>query len=100
MKAFEVTGKSPADFLSAMQSALSGRALGEIVSIRRDGGDVVVAFSKLGSSEVRYRIVERDAGFRCERTTEKIAFAHKAFRGEIEGKIAKLLEKLGARVEK
>jgi hypothetical protein len=100
MKAFEVQNQSPGDFLTAVHNALNGRSLGSIASVKRDGSDVVVAFSKLGSSEVRYRVTERDGGFRCEKTSEKIALAHRAFRGEIEGKLGKVLEKLGARVER
>jgi hypothetical protein len=100
MKAFDVSDKTPADFLSAIETALKGRTLGEIVSMRRDGADVVIVFSRLGTSEVRYRVTERDGGFRCERANEKIAFAHRAFRGEIESKLSKVLEKAGARIER
>lgn len=99
MKAFDVTNKTPADFLASIEGALKGRTLGEIVSMRRDGKDVVIVFSRLGTSEVRYSVAERDGGFRCEKTSEKIALAHRAFRGEIERKLGKVLEKLGARVE-
>ena len=100
MKAFDVSNSTPADFLASFQGALKGRALGDIVSMRRDGGDVLITFSRLGTSEVRFKVTEREGGFRCERGAEKIAFAHKAFRGEIESKVAKVLEKLGAKVER
>src|SRR5688572_15341853 len=63
MKAFDVTSKTPADFLASIEAALKGRSLGDIVSMRRDGKDVVITFSRLGTSEVRYSVNERDGGF-------------------------------------
>ncbi|MEI7895264.1 MAG: hypothetical protein WCI05_19360 [Myxococcales bacterium] len=98
MKTFEVSSGSPEEFLEKVRNALSTRTLGKVASMRLDGQDVVVIFSKMGTSEVRYRIERRAEGFRCSHTSEKIAFAHRAFRGDMESKLRVVFEKEGAQV--
>lgn len=97
MQAFEVSDSSPDVFLVKVREALTGRALGQIASLSREGQELVVKFSRLGTSEVRYRIDTVGAGFRATKSSEKIALAHRAFRDDIESRLQKTLEKLGAR---
>lgn len=98
MKAFTVSNESPLVFAARVSEALKGRSLGSIVSVEGRPDAFLVRFDRLGKSEVEYRVVADGPGFRATVAKESIAFAHRAFRSDIEGRLVKLVEKLGAKV--
>lgn len=98
IKSFEVNGMGAEEFLRKITQELSSRELGKIVSLRKDASDLVVMFSKLGTSEIRYDIQAAEDGFKVSLKSEKIAFAHKPFRAEMEAKLASVLAKNGAKI--
>lgn len=99
IKGFEVKGVSADDFVKKITSELSSRELGKIVSLKKEGGEILVIFSKLGTSEIRFNLESLQDGFKVALKNEKIAFAHKPFRAEMEAKLASVLTKNGAIVQ-
>lgn len=89
---------TPATFVENVMKELSGRPLGNIVQLKFHSSTIMVHFSKLGTSELQYKVVEQDRGFQAELQKESIAFTHKAFRTEIEKKLSKVLERCGAQM--
>ncbi len=99
IKSFSVQSESAIDFVKKVTDSLSGRELGKIASVSLFGEDLVITFSKLGKSEVIFNLNKNENGFHCIHKSEKISFTHKAFRSDIEGKLSKVLELYGAKVE-
>jgi hypothetical protein len=52
----------------------------------------------MGSSELRYRLSEYEAGYRAEPSGEKISPFHSPFRGQFEDRFEKVVGAVGARV--
>lgn len=84
-------------FVSQVSDALHGRELGKIVSVNVNGSTLAVSFQKLGRSELEFEF-QGNAGQKLIGTLkhEKIALAHRAFRGDIEKKLSKVLVACGA----
>ncbi len=98
IKSFAVQNSTPENFISKITEALSGRDLGKIASMAISGENLLITFSKLGKSEVTFTLKKDAANFSCEHKAEKIAMTHKVLRNDIEAKLAKVLESVGATV--
>ena len=98
MRAFEFGGGTPAVFVERVRGVLADRGLADHVSLRREGDELVVGFRWMGSSELRYRISENQAGFRAEPSGEKISPFHSPFRQQFEDRFEKVVDAVGARV--
>lgn len=98
IKSFQVQNATPEEFITKITDALAGRELGKIASMTLAGENVLVTFSKLGKSEVTFALKKESNQFTCNHLSEKIALTHRALRGDIEGKLAKVLESVGATV--
>jgi hypothetical protein len=96
MKGFSSTQVSIETFVQNVESALSGRDLGEIVSFALAGDELLVKFSKLGQSELRYNIERLQVGFQAKLAKEKIALMHKPLKSDITARLARVMEKQGA----
>lgn len=96
LKKFTVTQSAPQQFFDKIKSLIESRDLGKIVSFNLAGKELTLIFSKLGTSQIKYKIEEQNGGFSATFDTEKIAFAHRPFRGDIEEKLARVMQKLGA----
>lgn len=81
--------------LEKIKEELGGRKLGEMLSFNLDGDTLDVLIKKMGTSTLTFSI----SGKEWDLTGEKIAFAHKAFRGEVMDKIRKVIEKVGGVIE-
>ena len=68
MQSFEVPGMSPYAFVDRVRKELSGRELGEIVTLELEGDELVVRFSRMGTSELRYALEVADGGFTARLT--------------------------------
>lgn len=97
IKSFEAASSTD-DFVKTISGELSKRELGKIVSLKKDGADLLVVFSKLGTSEIRFQVDAVGTGFKATLKNEKIAFTHRPFRGDIEAKFASILTKNGAKI--
>jgi hypothetical protein len=99
MKSFGMQSGTHSEFVGKVTESLQGRELGKIVSLEATPQEVIVTFSKLGTSEIVYTCSAASAGgFHATLKGEKIAFTHRAFRSDMESKLAKVMEKLGATV--
>lgn len=77
---------------------MEGRALGDIVSLGEEGGNLIVKISKLGTSTLQFDRSEQGDDTIFTLSVEKIAFAHKAFKDEVKSKLVHLIEKSGGKV--
>jgi hypothetical protein len=98
MRAFEFNDASLAEFIEKARGALSASGLAEHVRLRRDGDELVVDFSWMGTSELRYRLTLKEGGFRAEPSGEKISPFHLPFRQQFEDRFEKVVGAVGARV--
>lgn len=88
------------DVLNSIKDVLEGRKLNDMVSFRLDGDDLILTISKLGTSTVNFKYSKNSNGFTWDVVKEKIAFSHKAFKGEVMEKLIKVVEQVGGSAEK
>lgn len=84
--------------IKLIEEALGGRSLADMVKFEAGPADLIVTISKLGTSTLTFK--RADAGpTEVEYTlaSEKIAFAHKAFKDEVTQKLLKVIEKAGGK---
>jgi len=88
-------GKS---IIKAIEQALGGRSLADMVKFEATAANLVVTISKLGTSTLTF--ARSDAGNEVEYALkeEKIAFAHKAFKDEVTQKLLNVIEKAGGKL--
>jgi hypothetical protein len=98
MRAFEFGDGAPGEFVERVREVLVDRGLADYVNLRREGDELVVGFKWMGSSELRYRISENEAGFRAEPSGEKMSPFHAPFRQQFEDRFEKVVGAVGARV--
>jgi len=91
--------KTLQNLIDEVQLVLKERDLGKIVNFECTSDTLTIRFQKFGTSEVKYKVQTSPESTICTHESEKIAFAHNALRGEIEGKLIKVLEQFGAVVE-
>jgi hypothetical protein len=98
MRSFEVSGMSPAEFVSKITSEINAREFERYVSIQLDGDDLEVNLRWMGTTRFDYRVLPVGDGFRAELTGQRVAPLHAAFSDRFEGYFEKVLAKVGARV--
>ncbi len=84
--------------LANIKAALGNRKLSEIVDFSLVAGKLQVTISKLGTSTLLFDETSNSAGLEYTLTSEKIAFSHKAFKGEVTDKIVAVIEKAGGKL--
>jgi len=97
MKTFESSTGTIADFVKRVETALQGRDLGDITKFALQGQELKVVFSKLGTTELKYKIENRPEGFRAELVGEKVALTHRPLKADITAKLARVMEREGAK---
>jgi hypothetical protein len=97
MRSFEVNHKSPAEFVDQVGRVLAERGLDSYVGLRLDGGELVVRFRWMGSSELRYGLTEIEAGFRADLIDVKMSPFHAPFRQRFDERLDQVLDAVGAR---
>lgn len=98
VRGFDFDGGSISEFIDRVRGVLSERGLEDHVRLRSEGGDLVVEFRWMGSSQLRYRISENPTGFRAEFDGERISPFHSPFRGQFEDRFEKVINAVGATV--
>ena len=96
----QFTKKPTGDIVSAITKTMEGRSLGDLVSIHEAGNGLLVKISKLGTSTLEFERKDDGQFAVFTLTTEKIAFAHKAFKSEVTAKLVHVIEKSGGKVIK
>ena len=93
---FELKDRS--QILAKIQEAMGGRKLGDMVNFALSAGALTVTISKMGTSTLTFKEQDTPEGLVYKLDSEKIAFTHKAFKGEVTDKIVKVIERAGGRV--
>jgi hypothetical protein len=97
MKNFESASGTITDFVKRVETALQGRDLGQITKFTLEGQELRVVFSKLGTTELKFRIESRPEGFKAELVSEKVALTHRPLKADITAKLARVMEREGAK---
>jgi hypothetical protein len=84
--------------VKAIEEALGGRSLADMVKFDSNPSSLIVTISKIGTSTLTFARAE--AGNEVEYTLkeEKIAFTHKAFKDEVTKKLLSVIEKAGGKL--
>jgi len=96
MHSFAVAGSNARSFLERIRRVLGERGYDDIASVRIDDGELVVRFSRLGTSELRFAIRERENGFVADFLGARVAPLHAPFRSAFEGRFEEVLDRVGA----
>ena len=96
MHSFEVRGTAPDDFVARVTRAVSEGGLGEYVEVRLVDEEIVARMRWLGTTELRYRVVPIEDGFRAELGRQKIAALHAPFRRGFDERFERILAEVGA----
>lgn len=97
MKSFESPTGTVVEFVKRVEASLQGRDLGEITKFALNGLELKVIFSKLGTTELKYKIENRSEGFRAELVSEKVALTHRPLKADITARLARVMEREGAK---
>ena len=97
MRAFEVDEGSPAEFVARVKRELDTSGLADYADLVMNGIELIVKFRWMGSSELRYRVSERENGFRADPDGERMSPFHAPFRQAFEERLDKVLTTVGAR---
>ncbi len=92
--------KSNSAVIEDIKKTMEGRSLGDLVSLEESNGGLLVKISKLGTSTLQFDRVDQGDQSTYTLTTEKIAFAHRAFKDEVTSKLIQVIEKSGGTVLK
>jgi len=98
VQTFEISDGTPDSFLRRVREVLLQLDLAELVSLTLEGSQLVVRFSRLGTTVLCYRLTPMGSGFNAYLESTRIAPLHAAFRQAFEDKLAMVLERCGARL--
>ena len=82
---------TPEESVAALESNLSGRKLGSMVSLELDSKKLTVVISKLGKSKLNFSIDSRDSETFFKLDSEKIALSHRALKDSVLEKLEKVI---------
>ena len=85
--------------ISAIKIAMGDRALSEMVDLSIEKSQMIITISKLGTSTLTFAKEVNDDRVLFVMTSEKIAFTHRAFKGEVTDALMKIVKKAGGTVE-
>jgi hypothetical protein len=97
MKVF-FTEKDRTKVLSSIKTAMGDRELAKMVTFNMVSDGLEVVISKFGTSTLKFDEKASDQGLEYALASEKIAFTHRALKGEVTNKIVKVIEKAGGKV--
>ena len=78
---------------------MGDRALSEMVDLSIEKSQMIITISKLGTSTLTFAKEVNDDRVLFVMTSEKIAFTHRAFKGEVTDALMKIVKKAGGTVE-
>jgi DNA polymerase sigma len=90
--------KQPTDaIIAAIKKAMDGRSLNDLVSFESTKEELIVKISKMGTSVLTFQRQEKDDQAEFNLVSEKIAFAHKAFKDDVKLKLQQVIAKAGGK---
>lgn len=96
MRGFAVPHLTPGAFVEKVRSAVADQDLDQMVRVTLRGDELVVSISRLGRSELRYRLTPERDGFRADLVAQRAAPLHTLYRQAFEETLAGLLDRVGA----
>lgn len=90
--------KSPEKVIEGIKEKLGGRRLGELLEIELSGEDIRVTIRKMGTSVLEFSHSNERGGHSWNLAKEKLAFTHRAFKGEIMEKLTNVINDMGGEV--
>jgi hypothetical protein len=97
MRPFEFADGSPDTFVARAREALRQLDLDGIVSLKLEADELIVVFSRLGTSVLRFGIESiANGGFRTELKSSQVSPLHAAFREGFEQRFAEVVTLAGA----
>jgi hypothetical protein len=97
VRAFRVDGTSPPQFVRGVESALTDWGLQGHTELQLSGSTLVFRVRWMGTTELRFRVTETEAGFIAEPAGERVAPLHTPFRHAFEDRFDQMLQRVGAR---
>lgn len=85
--------------VAAIKKAMGDRALTEIVEFSVDNSNMIVTISKMGTSTLTFSRDDNGENAIFTMTGEKIAFTHRAFKGEVTDALVKIVKKAGGTIQ-
>jgi len=95
---FSLPEASPSDVKNKVLDALGGKELSKIVDFEFSDKNLIVTISKLGISKLTFDQEKTSDGMVYTLKNEKIAFTHKAFKGDVMSKILTVIEGIGGKI--
>jgi hypothetical protein len=92
MKTFTISGESPASFVARVGEAIKVKGLADIASVRLEDEEIVVSFSWMGRSTLRYTLTPCDEGHRAELASQRVSPLHAAFQRGFEEKFEQIID--------
>lgn len=99
MFSFSFVDGTPEQFVQRVRSALIEHDFDDIVAVAFTGTELVVTFSKLGTTTLRYQIETRPGGFLAQLASSRVAAFHAPFQKGFEQKFQEVIAHVGASVE-
>ena len=81
-----------------IMAKLGGRELGKMVTFNPTATGIEVTISKFGTSRLEFSKTENNGHAIFKLTEEKIAFAHRAFKDEVQDKMRKIILQAGGTI--
>ena len=96
MKTFFIRGETVESFVARVSEAIRLRGFADIASVSHEGDEIVVRFSWMGRSTLRYELTPCEGGARADLVVQKVSALHAAFQRGFEEKFDQLLRDVGA----
>ena len=98
MRGFRVPHVTADAFLERVRSAMAAHQLDGMVEVAQRGDELVVTITRLGRSELRYRLSRDGDGFRAVMVRHRVAPLHVLYQQAFEDTLGELLRDVGATV--
>lgn len=96
---FSFNHKTAAQVLDLVKEGLGGKELSKILKFTLNDDTLTVTISKFGTSELVFAFSNQGDGVQFSLEHQKIAFAHKAFQGDVIEKLTDVIQKAGGKVK-
>ena len=87
--------KSNEEIIASIKNAMGGRSLSDLISLEDCGDEIRLKISKMGTSILVFSRTETAKDTELLLKSEKIAFAHKAFRDDVIEKFKQVIKTAG-----
>jgi hypothetical protein len=98
MRDFEVEGRHASRFVEDVRRLLAQHGYTDIVSLEVEADRLLVIFSKMGVTQLQYRLEEGDSGFLARLEGQRVAPFHTPFVAVFQEQFEQVIQKAGGRL--